>query len=84
MPPIESLAVGTPVIASNRSPLKDNLEDASFYVNPNSKLEIYECLLKILVSNSSNEKVLKGKQIAKKFLWKKIAVNHYNLYKNFI
>ncbi|NUM36247.1 MAG: glycosyltransferase family 4 protein [Candidatus Brocadiae bacterium] len=74
IPPLEAMACGTPVIASNASSLPEILGDAAILVSPDNIQEM-EFQIQRLLSDSSlrNQYSEKGLQQSKKFSWKESA-----------
>lgn len=84
LPPLEAMACGTPVIASNATSLPEILEDAPLYIDPNNTASLTEALLN-LANNPSTIKELKNKSIlhSKKFDWQITADRTYNILKEY-
>lgn len=70
LPPIEAMAVSSPVICSNQSSLPEVVNDAGLLVNPNDYDEVANSI-KTVVNNSelSNELINKGLKNVKRFNW---------------
>lgn len=67
LPPLEAMACGTPVIASNTSSMPEVLGDAAHFFNPLSVEEITDAINKeLLVSKANNQLVNKGYNQVKK------------------
>lgn len=74
LPVIESMAVGTPVIASNSSSLPEVVGQAGLLVNPESVQDIAQGLDKIISQQNLREQyVANGLLQAKKFTWEQAA-----------
>lgn len=74
LPPLEAMACGTPVVASNVSALPEILGDAAHYVNPYDIEDIAKGILKVLNDDSYRKELIKkGKKQAKKYTWEKAA-----------
>jgi glycosyltransferase involved in cell wall biosynthesis len=72
--PLEAMANGTPVVASNTASLPEVLEDAAILVNPENVFEIARAIKQVLLDRSlQNEMVNKGRQQVEKFSWKTAA-----------
>jgi len=74
MPPLEAMACGTPVIASNRSSLPEVVGDAGILVDPYSVNAIADAIYRV-ISDADLRKDMrqKGLQRAKLFTWEKSA-----------
>jgi len=71
LPPLESLACGTPVVASDRGALTEVLGGAARYVNPDSPTSIAEGIEATLTQETVDESQLKSQ--ARNFTWEKVA-----------
>ena len=82
-PVLESMACGTPVIASNTTSIPEIARDAAILVNPLNVDEMANALHKIVTNQELRETLLqKSKQRVLEFSWKKNAEETMNLYKN--
>ncbi len=74
IPPLEAMAMNTPVIASNSSCIPEICEDAAIYFDPYNQDELAK-KMQNLVNNKSLEKnlITLGKKQVKKYSWKKSA-----------
>jgi len=76
LPPLEAMACGCPVIASDLASLPEICTDAAFYVNPLNINEIKTAMQKILYDNRlRNSLIQKGEERAKYFNWQKSAAD---------
>lgn len=74
MPPLEAMACGIPVIASNAASLLEVVGDAAILVDPFSIDSIKEGMKHLLEDeNKRNELSFKGMERAKQFTWDKSA-----------
>lgn len=74
LPPIEAMASGVAVVASDQSSIPEICQDAVLYASPDDYEMISEQLLKLLSDHSlRNEFILKGLERAKNFTWEKSA-----------
>lgn len=82
LPPLESMACGTPVITSNLSSMPEVCGDAALYVNPHSIDDIAK-KIEMLIDDKNLQKELidKGFERVKKFTWKKAAQEHIKVIK---
>lgn len=74
IPPLEAMACGTPVIASNRGSIPEVVGDAGILFDPEDSESLSELILR-LVNNERlrKEMIEKGFNQAKKFSWQKTA-----------
>lgn len=71
LPPLEAMACGCPVVASNRASIPEVCKDAAYYVDPYSVEEIAEGLAKVLTDSELKWKLVqKGFQRVNAFSWK--------------
>ena len=74
LPPLEAMANGTPVLASNVSSLPEVLGDAALLVNPENVFEISKGLKHLLFDTSLRSNLIeKGLEQSRKYSWKKSA-----------
>ena len=74
IPPLEAMACGTPVLASDTPVSREVLGDSAIMVNPYSIDSIAEGITKVLGAASlRNELKRKGVERVKKYSWKKTA-----------
>lgn len=81
LPPLEALARGTPVIASERGSLPEILGDAALYFDPTDEQELVETV-RHLLDQSELRKVLrmKGYQRGTQFDFRTMALATYSIY----
>ncbi len=73
-PPLEALAVGTPVLTSNVTSLPEVVGDAAFMVDPYSVADIAVGMNELLYNESLRQLLItKGLEQSKKFHWEKTA-----------
>lgn len=73
-PPLEAMASGVPVVASSAPAIPEVCQDAALFFPPDSPDEMAEKIISILEDSQAREKlVVKGKQRAAAFSWKKAA-----------
>lgn len=75
LPPLESIACGTPVITSKKASLPEVIGEAGIYIKDNSDVnEISEAIYMGLTDNNLRENLInKGLKQASKFSWQKSA-----------
>jgi len=70
LPPLEAMACGTPVVASDRAALPEILGDAAEYVDPDSTTEIASGIAKLLGNDKLRAKRSKaGQKQAEQYRW---------------
>lgn len=70
LPPLEAMAHGTPVVASNTSSLPEVVGKAAVLVNPENVFEISRAIHRVLTDQPLREKMkIAGKEQAQKFSW---------------
>ncbi len=80
---LEAFATGTPAIVSRVSSLPEIASDATYYVNPVSKEEIADAMLKFATDeNLRSEFREKGLEQVKKFDWETTARQTLDIYKS--
>ncbi len=81
LPPLEAMACGCPVIASNTSSLPEVVKDAGILINPQKEDELYEAMNKLLINLPLREDLKqKGLLRTKKFSWNKVAEKTLQVY----
>lgn len=81
IPPLEAMACGCPVIASNITSIPEIVEDAALLVSPYSKKEIYNACIKIINDNFLRQILIeKGLKRVKVFSWEKMSIQTLNIY----
>lgn len=74
LPPLEAMACGIPVVASNRTSLPEVCGKAAFLVNPEKPFDMAAALSKIINNEGTrNALISKGLARASMFSWKKCA-----------
>lgn len=82
LPPLEAMACGTPVVASNTSSLPEVIGDAGVLVNPFSIDEITSAVRSVLKSKSrQREMSCKGVERARRFSWEETARKTLTVYR---
>jgi glycosyltransferase involved in cell wall biosynthesis len=81
LPPLEAMACGTPVIASNRASIPEVVGDAAILVNPENDQEIASAMLRLLKDdNLRQELIKKGHQRIRFFTWNSTAKETIDVY----
>lgn len=81
LPPLESMACGTPVITSNTSSLPEVVGNAGITVNPKDIDMLATAMYEVLTNDSlMKEMTKKGLERAKLFSWKSCAVETLKVY----
>jgi len=74
-PPLEAMASGCPVIASNSSSIPEVCGDAALYIDPYNIESLVDAFQKLLQDKKLKDSlVIKGKERVKSFVWKKAAI----------
>lgn len=82
-PPLEAMARGTPVVASNRGSLPDVLGDAALAVDPADDSAIAQALERVLTDASlRDELVRRGVIRARTFTWEACAERTLDVYRS--
>ena len=70
LPPLEAMAHGTPVVASNTSALPEVVGNAALMVNPENVFEISRALLRVLTDQALRERMkAAGIEQSQRFSW---------------
>jgi glycosyltransferase involved in cell wall biosynthesis len=74
LPPLEAMANGTPVVASNTASLPEVLDDAAVLVNPENVFEIARGMKTLLTDQVLRQRTIeRGLKQVRKFSWKTAA-----------
>jgi glycosyltransferase involved in cell wall biosynthesis len=74
LPPVEAMACGVPVIASNMTSIPEIVGDSAILINPNDIEDLYNSMLKVLQDNKLSESlILKGFMRSSELSWKETA-----------
>ncbi len=84
IPPIEAMACGTPVIASNRGSVPEITANSTLSVNPDDIDAISHAMEKILTNKSLRNNLIEaGLDRVQQFSWEKCAEQHLAIYNSF-
>jgi glycosyltransferase involved in cell wall biosynthesis len=81
LPPLEAMACGAPVVASNTSSLPEVVGDAAILVNPENVFDIARGIRDILLDEPLRQDLIRrGKQQASRFSWEQTARQVLEIY----
>ncbi len=81
LPPLEAMAVGTPVITSNVSSLPEAVGDAAMLVNPENVFDIARGIREVLLNTELKaELVRRGKERVSRYSWERTAREVLEIY----
>jgi len=82
IPPLEAMACGTPVVASNRSSLPEVIGDAGLLFDPERPDELADILITLADDSSERERLIaKGQERVKSFSWDKTVSQTLEIYR---
>ena len=82
-PALEALAVGTPVVASNRGSLPEVLGDAALLIDPTAVGQLVEALEAVLSRPGLRSSLVeRGRRRARQFTWEKCAEGTTEVYRS--
>ncbi|EMA39648.1 group 1 glycosyl transferase [Halococcus morrhuae DSM 1307] len=85
LPPLEAMAHGTPVIASDRTSIPEVVGDAGVYIDPTNKSDLTDALERVLTSDSlRNHLREQGRQRYKEFSWNRTARETLTVYERIL
>jgi len=83
IPPLEAMACGTVVVASNASSLPEVVGDAGILFSPGSKDELTDILISLINNPAQRERLIaKGRQRVREFSWDKTAAQTLDVYRS--
>jgi len=81
LPPLEAMACGTPVVASEIPALREVLGESALFVDPYSVQNMAEGIARVVDDASVREALIKkGFERAGRFSWKKMATDMLKIY----
>lgn len=81
IPPLEAMALGTPVLASNTSSIPEVVGPAALLFNPWSIDSIFEAMVRIVkCPELRDDLIAKGKKQSARFSWAKTSADYMDLY----
>ena len=82
MPPLEAMACGTPVVASNVSSLPEVVGDAALMVDPLDVAALADAMGRLLTDPDLRENMVRrGVEQARRFTWTRAAANLVDIYR---
>ncbi|MFC1647656.1 glycosyltransferase family 4 protein [Patescibacteria group bacterium] len=82
LPPLEAMACGTPVVASDASSIPEALGDCALFCDPRDPHSIADQITRLLEDEDLYDKMLaKGLKQAEKYSWQKYADATFEVYK---
>lgn len=85
IPPLEAMACGTAVIASNSSSIPEVVGDAGILIDPKAINDLADSLLTLLDNPGERDQIIaKGKQRVQQFSWEKTAEQTLNVYRSLV
>ena len=85
LPPLEAMAVGTAVVASDRGPLPELLGDAALLIDPTDLRQLAQALEAVLAgSELRNRLSAAGRERARLYTWAKCAERTLEVYRGVI
>jgi len=82
LPPLEAMAAGRPVVASNASSLPEVLGDAALLVDPSDETGFARAVESVLTDQQLRERLIAaGRTQARKFTWERCAERTVDAYR---
>lgn len=82
LPPLESMALGTPVITTPFSSIKEVCKDCALYFNPDENNSLYNTIIEFEKSNMKEKLIQMGLNNARNFSWEKSAKKYIEIIKD--
>lgn len=81
LPPLEAMACGTPVIASNKTSIPEVLMNGAYYINPMDINNMSNAIIKVLEDKSLKDKLIQnGIKRAKQLCWENTVISTIKAY----
>jgi glycosyltransferase involved in cell wall biosynthesis len=81
LPPLEAMACGTPVVASNVSSIPEVVGDAAMLVNPENVFEIARAIKEVLCDPGLRQELItRGRRQASRYSWERTAREVLSIY----
>ena len=81
LPPLEAMACGCPVVASNATSIPEVVGDAGILIDPHNIEKMAEAIYKVLINdNLRKDLIRKGFERVKQFSWEKTAKETLKVY----
>ena len=81
IPALETMLIGTPIIASNIPPLKEVIADKGLFINPTKQVELTKAMQEMVKNRQKYQTGLR--QQALKFTWANSAKQLLNIFKTY-
>ncbi len=82
LPPLEAMACGAPVVASNVSSLPEVVDEAAVLVNPENVFDIARGICSLLLNEGMRaEMIRRGREQAARFSWERTARQVLDIYR---
>lgn len=82
LPPLEAMALGTPVITTPFSSIKEVCKECAIYFDPDTKNDLYNKIIEFEQNNIAEKLIQMGLNNAKNFSWEKSAKNYIRILKD--
>lgn len=84
LPPLQAMAAGIPVIASDLPVMHEVLGDAAVYVDPYSPVAIANAMTRMMPGPELNRLVKSGREQASRYSWRTAAEQTLNVYRRVV
>lgn len=80
---VEGMAVGMPIVCSNRGPMPEILRDGGLFFDPENHLEILDAIEKIVTNKALRDDMSsKAEKLSKQYSWEKCSKQTFDNIKN--
>jgi len=84
LPPLEAMACGCPVVASNRASIPEVCKDAALYFDPTKQTQLLEQIKRVLDDAELRSRIIKqGQKVALTYTWEHTAGNLFSMLTEF-